>query len=87
MIGHDFEPREIRSFDVEGEHAPEIGQRVSRYWRPDMPPGQFITEYGVGPWEVADILQFSDRPGWVRVYVVLVEDGPAPWEDEDESVG
>ena len=71
IIGHEF------AGTVE-----EIGQRVTRYWRPELPPGQFFTEYGVGPWEVADILQFSDRPGWVRVYVVLVEDTPAPWEDE-----
>jgi hypothetical protein len=84
-MDHDFEPREIRSFDVEGDLAPEIGQRVSRYWRPDMPPGAFVTEYGSGPWEVVNVLPISARPGWVRVYVVLVEGVSAPWEDEEPS--
>ena len=87
MIGHDFEPREIRSFDVKGDLAPEIGQRMTRYRGPDTPPHDFITTYGSGPWEVVDILPFSDRPGWVRVYVVLVEGDSAPWEDEELSPG
>jgi hypothetical protein len=87
MIGYDFEPREIRSFDVALEQAPDVGQRVARYRPPDMPPGQYVTEYGVGAWEVAEILPFTDRPDWVRVYVVLAEGASAPWEDEDESVG
>ena len=81
-MGHDFEPREIRSFDVEGDLAPELGQRVTRYRRPDQ-PAEFVTEYGSGPWEVVEILPISARPGWVRVYVVFVEGLVAPpWEDE-----
>jgi hypothetical protein len=83
MIGHDFEPREIRSFDVEGDLAPEVGQRLTRYQQPDMPQGEFVTTYGTGPWEVVEILEVSQHPGWVRVYVVLVEGDSAPWEDED----
>ena len=85
-MGHDFEPREIRSFDVEGDLAPEIGQRMTRYRRPDRPPGEFFTEYGSGPWEVVDVLPISARPGWVRVYAVFVEGLVADsWEDDEPS--
>lgn len=84
-MDHDFEPREIRSFDVEADRAPEVGQRVTRYRQPELPAGTFVTEYGTGPWEVVNILPISARPGWVRVYAVLVEGTSAPWEDEAPS--
>ena len=84
-MDHDFEPREIRSFDVEADRAPAVGQRVTRYWRPDMPAGEFVTEYGTGPWEAVEIVPIGARPGWVRVYAVLVEGTSAPWEDEGAS--
>lgn len=85
-MGHDFEPREIRSFDVESDLAPEIGQRLIRYRRPDMPTGELVTEYGSGPWEVVDVLPITARPGWVRVYAVFVEGLVAPpWDDEECS--
>jgi hypothetical protein len=82
-MNHDFEPREIRSFDVEADLAPEVGQRVTRYRPTDAPPGTFVTEYGAGPWEIVDALPISSRPGWVRVYAVPVEGTSAPWEDEE----
>ena len=84
-MGHDFEPREIRSFDVAGDLAPEIGQRVTRYRWPGTPSGELVTEYGTGPWEVVDVLPISARPGWVRVYVVPIDGTSAPWEDDDPS--
>jgi len=58
-MGHDFEPCGIASFDVERERAPELGERVARYRRADMPPGEFITEYGSGPWTRAEVLEIS----------------------------
>jgi hypothetical protein len=87
MLDHDFEPREIRSFDIEADLAPEIDERVTRYRRPGGPPDDFVTEYGSGPWEVAQIFPISSRPGWVRVYVILVERTSAIWEDEELSFG
>jgi hypothetical protein len=84
-MGHDFEPREIRSYDVEGDLAPEIGQRLTPSRRPDVPAGEFVPEYGDGPWEIVDVLPISARPGWVRVYAVFVEGLVADsWEDDDE---
>lgn len=82
-MDHDFEPREIRSFDIQAELAPEPDTRMVRYRPPDDPTAEYVTEYGEGPWEVAEILPISSRPGWVRVYVVLMEGHSAPWEDEE----
>jgi hypothetical protein len=84
-MGYDFEPREIQSFDVAGDLAPEIGQRLARYRRPGVPPGELVTEYGSGPWLVVDVLPITVRPGWVRVYVVPAEGLSAPWEDDDPA--
>jgi hypothetical protein len=82
-MGYDFEPRGIESFDIEGDGAPEIGELVARYRRADMPPGEFITDYGSGPWLVAEVLEISYRPGWVRVFVVPAEGMmDPPWEEE-----
>ena len=84
-MNYDYEPREIRSIDVQGDLAPEIGQRVARYRRSGLPSGELVTEYGTGPWEVVDVLPISARPGWVRVYVVPVDGISAEWEDDDPS--
>ena len=87
-MGHDFEPREIESYDVEADLAPEIGQRMTRHRRPDLPPGGFVAENETGPWEVVDVLPISARPGWVRVYVIFAEGLVAPpWDDEEPSEG
>ena len=58
-MGYDFEPREIQSFDVAGDLAPEIGQPLARYRRPGVPPGELVTEYGSGPWLVVDVLPIT----------------------------
>ena len=52
------------------------------------PPGEFVTEYGHGPWEVVEVLPITARPGWVRVYAVFAEGLVAPpWDDEEPPAG
>jgi hypothetical protein len=82
-VNYDYEPREIRSFDVKSDFAPDVGERVTRYRRPEGPEGELVTEYGNGPWEVVEIVPISSRPGWVRVYAVPEDGTSAPWEDDE----
>ena len=70
----------VRNFATRVEHAPSVGQRLTSHHVDASGDAEFAAEFGHDPWEVAEVVPIEDRPGWVRVYVELVESGPPAWE-------
>ena len=57
-----------------------------RFWEDCTPEGcrhvhgGTDDEFGRDPWEVAEVVPMEDRPGWMRLYVELVETVAPAWE-------
>ena len=70
----------VRTFAKRAEHAPAVGQRLTSHHVDDGDDAAFAAEFGHDPVEVAEVVPIEDRPGWVSVYVELVETVSPPWE-------
>ena len=79
MDGHDQWPR-VRNFATRAEYAPAVGQRLTGHHVHGSTDHGFSADFGRDRWEVTEVVPIEDRPGWVRVYVELVESGPPAWE-------